>query len=308
MGAKTQIVDVTINPIVIGGEVVTGLTKANFTVIENGCGRDFDLTTSEGDVGVDIAFAQDMSGSMGTEIRGVRESVISFAQILRAQGLNVQFASIGYSGNGTIPSTPGPSPKEFLGPVQTQSSAEAFQSHVASKWTATGGGDGPENGLEAIEWLHGNLPWRSGAARVYIDITDASHHTKDTNCNGAGACTDQDLSSISAMLSGSGTIHVVASEYESSRTYGGGLDPWKLADATGGVKRTLGSGYFDLTTLGISEVLLETARLSFMSSSIGPAVNHLRIRITVGDKVAELAPGAVFYVPPVDPSLVRGGI
>ncbi len=290
-----RLVRVTLNAISVNGNIATDLNENNFSVIENDCLRNI-TNFSTDNVGVDIVFVQDLSGSMGGAISGVRSSVISFANDLANLGISAQFASIGYSGPGNIPTTPPTSPCEFLGPFQDLTDVNSFQSHVSSSWRATGGCDFPENGLEAIQYAHENVSWRPGAARVYIDITDVSHHTAETNCNGLGPCTDQTLKSIVEMVGETSTIHVVAPSSQAARTAEGGLDPWKLAEATGGEKLVLpANGFVDLTALGIADVVGEAITFTFESASPQQAVHSLRIRAEINDKVAELAPALVRY-------------
>ncbi len=290
-----RLVRITLNAISVDGNIATDLNKNNFSVIENDCVRNI-TNFSTDNVGVDIVFVQDLSGSMGSAISGVRSSVINFANDLAGRGINAQFASIGYSGPGNIPTTPPTSPCEFLGPFQDLTDVNSFQSHVSSSWLATGGCDFPENGLEAIQYAHENVSWRPGAARVYIDITDVSHHTAETNCNGLGPCTDQTLESIIEMVGETSTIHVVAPSSHAARTAEGGLDPWKLAEATGGEELVLpADGFVDLNTLGIANVVGEAITFTFDSASPQQAVHSLRIRAEINGKVAELAPALVTY-------------
>lgn len=290
-------VRVTLNAIIIDGEVITDLTADNFAVIENGCAREISEFSSE-NVGVDLVFIQDMSSSMDGAISGVRSSAISFAAELANQGLNISIGSVGYSGPGTIPSTPGSSSCEFLGPVQDLSDPVAFQDHVAKEWVAVGGCDIPENALEAIEYSHNSTSWRTGAARVYVDITDASHHTNETTCNSSGPCTDHSLSSIVSLVGKTSTIHAVAPSSEGARTAEGGLDPWILADRTGGDALGLpADGVVDLATIGISDAVGEAVTFTFESASPREAVHTLRIRANINGNIAELAPDLVSYSP-----------
>ncbi|MBB4639471.1 carboxypeptidase regulatory-like domain-containing protein [Longimicrobium terrae] len=297
-------IDVVLNPIVIDGKPVAGLTKDNFTIVENDCLKFFDITTSEGNVGVDVVFIQDLSGSMSGAITGVRNSVLAFAADLRDRGLNVRLGSVGFSGGGTIVTHPGMGTCERLGPALDLAAPNAFLDHVRASWTATGGCDGPENGLEAIKYAHERMSWRPGAARVYIVITDISmHHAGDT-CNGAGRCTDQTIRSIVDLVGSTSTIQVVAPTAASTRTSGGGVDPWLLADGTGGSKLVLpANGSVNLLTLGIAERIAQTVRLTFTSTTDLRAAHRPRIRVTVGGAVAEIAPGLISY--DIDPSLAR---
>lgn len=296
-------IDVVLNPVVVDGTPARGLTKANFAVVENHCLKPFEITTSEGNLGVDLVFIQDLSGSMSSAIAGVRSSVLQFAANLRDRGLNVRIGSVGFSGPGTITTHPNQGSCERVGPVQDLASPETFRGHVAASWYATGGCDDPENALEAIEYAHQRLTWRSGAARVYVLITDVSVHTAATRCNGLGACTDHTLASIVGMVGGTGTIHVVAPASASQRTVAGGLDPYLLAERTGGARLALGTGTLDLNALGIAERVADIVRLTFASGSGDRAHHRIRVRVEYGGKVAELAPGLAVYQ--VDPSLSR---
>lgn len=295
-------IDVVLNPVVVDGAPARGLTKANFTVVENHCLKPFEITTSEGNLGVDLVFVQDLSGSMSGAITGVRNSVLQFAATLRDRGLNVRIGSVGFSGPGTITTHANQSTCERIGPVQDLASPETFRSHVAANWVATGGCDAPENALEAIEYAHSRLTWRAGATRVYVLITDVSVHTAATRCNGLGACTDQTLESIVGLVGSTATIHVVAPASASTRTTGGGLDPYLLADRTGGGRLVL-SSTLDLNTLGIADRVADIVRLTFASGSDERAHHRIRVRVEYGGKVAELSPGLVVYQ--VDPGLAR---
>jgi len=294
-------IDVVLNPIMVDGEAVSGLTEDNFTIIENHCIKDFNITTDEGNLGVDLVFIQDLSGSMSGAITGVRNSVLAFADDLRSRGLNVLIGSVGYSGPGTI--VTGGDPCEALGPVQNLTSPAAFRNHVAATWVADGGCDEPENALEAVEYAHRTMTWRAGAARVYILITDVSIHTATTTCNGTGPCTDQTLESIVELVGGTSTLHAVAPASAYVRTYAGGLDPWLLADRLGGARLDLGSGVVNLNTLGIADQISEIVRLSFTSTSTPAAHHRIRVRVQVDGRVAEISPGLIQY--DIHPSLRR---
>jgi pimeloyl-ACP methyl ester carboxylesterase len=288
-------VDITINGIVIGGVVQANLSKANFTIVENDCALpsdQFDLTTGLGNIGVDLGFIQDLSSSMDDAIVSVKNTVISFASSLAAQGLDVRFGSIGYSGPGVLPSTPAGSTSEYLGPVRDLTDVNTFRSHVVNQWNSTGGGDDPENGLEAIEYAMANLSWRAGAVRILVDITNSSHHIVGDGCG----CTDENLASITALLAGRAVVHVVAPSSASVRTQFGELDPYLLAAATGGKALDLGTGNFDLNTIGVSSAIAATTRLTFRSASVTTAPENLRILVTINGQTAELSPGLISYL------------
>lgn len=293
-------IDITLNGIVINGVVQANLPLSAFTIVENGCAipaSDVVLTTGLGHVGVDLVFVQDLSGSMNTVIEGVKATVTSFAANLAAQGLDVRFGSVGYSGDvSTIPSTPAGARSEYVGPVQDVTDVVTFRNHVISSWFSGGGGDDPENGLEAMEYAMNRLTWRPGAVRVFVDITNSGHHTAADSCNSQGPCTDETLPSIATLLAGRGVLHAVAPVGLVDRTQEGSLDPWLVAAATGGKSLVLGNGVFDLNTIGITDAIAATTRLTFRSASSSAAPENLRILVTIGGKTAELAPGLLEYI------------
>jgi pimeloyl-ACP methyl ester carboxylesterase len=303
---SSRTINVTINPILIGG-VPAALSGSNVEVIENGCSKHLTVTTGTGPIDADIVFIQDLSGSMSAEIVGVRNSVTAFANDLLARGLSVRIGSVGYSGNGSIPTSPPTSSCEFLGPVRDLTDPATFRAHVAASWSAFDGCDGPENGLEAIEYAHQSLSWRPGAARVYILITDSSVHTKATSCNSLGPCTNQDLASITALVGSTATMHVVAPSNSAARTTGGGLDPWQLADALGGKRLTLATnGVVDLVTLNLSATIGQVVRLSYESASNEKATHDLRVRVTLPlAGVSEIATGLAVYQKQLAPPIVK---
>ena len=144
----------------------------------------------------------------------------------------------------------------------------------------TGGGDAPENGLEAIEYAHQNLSWRPGATRVMILITDISLHWSGSGCG----CSDQTIDSIVDLIGGSTVVHAVAPADPVMRTYPNGVDPWLLAAGTGGAQLALGvSGTVDLNALEIEAVLAETIRLTFESATADNVAHDLRVRVTLPD-------------------------
>ena len=115
------------------------------------------------------------------------------------------------------------------------------------------------------------MSWRAGVGRrFYIDITDTGHHVAGQDCDGVGPCTDETLASITALLASSGIIHVVAPANPAARTVDGGLDPYLLADATGGKKFDLGSGNVDLAGLGISPTIALDVLRSLRGGVITP--------------------------------------
>ncbi len=134
-----------------------------------------DYTTDLGcrlDTGaVDIVWALDTTGSMGGTIASVRATIGSFISELDARGYDYRLGATTY---GDRPvriwdfdlGTPG---------FQMTSNAAAFITKLNSTG-ASGGGDGPENSIDAIAHAITDYDWRPDALHVIITFTDNSYH------------------------------------------------------------------------------------------------------------------------------------
>lgn len=128
--------------------------------------EDFKLLkdTTGGVNSADIVFVLDVTGSMGNEIAAVRDNIVEFADSLSYQGIEFQLGMVTFLDNieNTYP---------FMTDVQK------FQS-IAAEQFAHGGGDGPENSLEALMYAT-QFNFRPEANRIVIWITDADYHITD---------------------------------------------------------------------------------------------------------------------------------
>ncbi len=101
---------------------------------------------------LDLVFVLDVTGSMSGEIAGVRNHVIEFADSLVEQGVDFRLGMV-----------------TFLDEVENvypfTDDATLFQTWVAEQY-AHGGGDGPENSLQALATAAG-MQWRDQASRVF---------------------------------------------------------------------------------------------------------------------------------------------
>jgi hypothetical protein len=165
---------------------------------------------------MDIVFLVDNSTSMGQESEAIARDIIEWSNEL-SDKLNVQFGCVGFDDGvvGAIDLTDADELEDYLnrgsGITRTQGfggANAATLSRLASSYLSQTGtpritGGGPECGMAALHFASENFNWRSGATRVYINITDESnqHPSGDTyNCTAW-------LNSNWA--SNDGTIHVV---------------------------------------------------------------------------------------------------
>lgn len=149
------------------GQPVFNLGIENLVLKENGnvigdfsVGKD----TSGGASQLDIVFILDVTGSMGEEIAGVKNNILQFGDNLSKQGVDFQLGMV-----------------TFLDEIETifplTSDIQVFKNKVGAQF-AHGGGDGPENSLDALT-TGASLQFRSKSKVLFIWITDAEYHQSD---------------------------------------------------------------------------------------------------------------------------------
>ena len=283
--------DINLAAVLVSGEAITiEASKVAVYIGKSGTatsewtGVDITIPGADTDKPMDIAFILDNTGSMSGAITGSKDSINAFAATLEAAGIDAQFGLVTF---GDSPKHP--TPKGLItdegSPSYTDASntreVKALGTAAALKTTletveADGGGDLPENPLDAIMYAYNNFSWRSGAQKVFIVITDVdAHQVTDTIgklSTGGNRCTTSAEAVISS-LSGKAVIHSVSPTYLTSLE-SGLLDVRRLADGlgesretalsnTGGKWITFESTGFDLTTLGISNIISKSYTLRF---------------------------------------------
>lgn len=279
--ATPDYVQATLNAIISRSDhkPLEGLTDSNFRVFEDGIERKpvtvapLSTTTSK----ADVAFIIDTTGSMSEEIAGVRDSVIAFADTLKASKVDVRFSGVAF-GDEVRPGTP------FTADVT------AFNSWVAGL-TADGGGDTPENPLDAT-LASLNYDWRPDAQHIIVVLTDAPAHQADS-------VTSQTINAVGATLLGNYVVHTISPEgtraAHSTSNYPSGNAPAslpgvtrdpsedvkRLAEITGGVAAILPvDGNVDLTKLPIGDAILKGYIVRFRAPR-SDRDHHVRILLTV---------------------------
>ncbi len=258
------------------GRPALGLTSENFVVYEDGIRRSPILVNQTSGVPskTDLVFVVDTTGSMGDEIAGVRDSIISFAGRLVANGQDVRYGGV-----------------EFGDDVRTSlpftRSASEFSNWTAGL-TATGGDDDPENPLDAIVSSVESQTWRSDSQHIIVVLTDNTVHEADF-------VTPRTMESVRDLLIGSFVVHAISpgspslaamnrngGHAGSTRSTGAtGRDIRVLAETTGGIWASMPpNGAIDLNNLSLLEVILAGYTIKFASNKATPPIER-EIRLAV---------------------------
>jgi hypothetical protein len=110
---------------------------------------------------VDVVFALDVTGSMSNEIAAVRDNIHAFTDDLTEKGISFRLGLVTFY--------------DTIGEIfPLTEDVSAFQAWVARQ-VASGGGDAPENSLEALKQAS-LMDFRPQAHRLIIWITDEDYH------------------------------------------------------------------------------------------------------------------------------------
>jgi Mg-chelatase subunit ChlD len=170
---------------------ILNLSRDNIFCYENGL-RITDYTlgkdTTGGAGAIDLVFVLDVTGSMTNSIEGVKNNIKEFADSLSARGVNFRLGLV-----------------TFLDIVENvfdfTSDVQKFKTTVAAQF-AHGGGDSPENSLDAL-YRASEMTFRDNAKKVFIWITDETYHEKDQ------FTTRVRLDVVNRLLSMDVTVHAI---------------------------------------------------------------------------------------------------
>ena len=152
------------------GAPISDLLPADFVVMEDLKPSDVlsvesVAPTSADTRGVDFVFVFDDTGSMAEEIDGLIQRTLEFANIVQASGFDYRFALVSFG-------------DELNSKVDFTTSADDFKRSVAAL-SADGGGDEPENALDALHYAATEFSHDPERRKVFILITDAPFHSAD---------------------------------------------------------------------------------------------------------------------------------
>jgi len=145
---------------------------------------------TEGSSSVDVVFVFDTTGSMSGEISGMVDSANDFADALDYSGVDYRIGCVTF-GDAYGNTSDGTGLREYLKPTSNASVFKEFMNSLS----ATGGGDGNENFIDAIDYARtskwsGDNPegsfqsqagftYRLGAKKVFVGVTDVTYQTPD---------------------------------------------------------------------------------------------------------------------------------
>ncbi len=149
------------------GQKLLSLAPENLFLYENETRiRTFTLgkDTTGGVNMADIIFVLDVTGSMGEEINKVKNNIIEFTDSLTARGIDYRLGLVTFL--------------DVIENVYEFTNDPVRFKNLISQQYAHGGGDGPENSLDAL-FRATQYVFRNSAKRIFIWITDADYHEKD---------------------------------------------------------------------------------------------------------------------------------
>lgn len=204
------------------GEPLTELTASRFRVFEDLAPgtvtevRQLRTATRP----LDLVFVFDTTASMQDELDGLVKRAKKLTDLLSESQVDVRLSLLGFSDDVGVATEP-------TGDV------EAFK-RTLSRIAVGGGGDEPENQLDALQ-AGSRSPFRAGARRVLVLVTDAPFHAKDV-------VTSQTADGVVAALRAENIeLHIVGPELDQYR--------W--------MTRALGGSFYDKDS-GEFEQLVQT--------------------------------------------------
>jgi len=214
----------------------------------------------------DIAFLIDTSGSMGTEISGVQNSLSNFVRSLNEEGKDVRVSIIPYGTAVPVSN-------------QWQDLTDLKDNKVLNAINSLPAGGGDERPFNAIMFAYRNCNWINNSEKTIVLITDEYS-------NGNDAYSKQE---VIDSLKGNVTVHTIVSDgdsnYSSSdNSYTHYLDPREIAVNTGGiVDYTDSKGNINLNESKLLEFIESGLYLIFIGES-NTESHEIELYITTDDK------------------------
>lgn len=115
----------------------------------------------------DIVWVLDVTGSMGSSVTSVENNITTFTSQLSSEGISYLQGLYTFDDNQ-------PNPNVNFGFAASDTQFEGFLNTALG--AVGGGGDLPENGLDALAGAAAAMPWRAGASHTLILVTDAPVH------------------------------------------------------------------------------------------------------------------------------------
>jgi len=278
------------------GIVVVTYDDSNLTVVVDDVVQGKRITKGSGGIKTDIALVIDNTGSMGGEIAGVRQSILSFVDALRSGGQDIRVGAVAFndglpasfnSGVAVADSRAHPAVYGFVDLTADLATGGDLYRFVASLRAHDPGAnfDLPELALAGADYARRAFDWRSDAQRVYVLVTDAAAWGVGfavPNNKGIDADYFSDQSLGTLLQSEGSVVHVYSPAFNPLPPPQ--YDMRTLATLTGGVWTELArGGVFDLTTLGIIETTLASSRVEFVRDGSEMREHTVRVVVRVDD-------------------------
>lgn len=200
----------------------------------------------------DIVFVLDVTGSMGDEINKVKNNIIEFTDSLTARGIDYRLGLVTFL--------------DVIENVYEFTNNPTLFKNIVGQQNAHGGGDRPENSLDALVRAT-QYPFRHSAKRIFIWITDADYHEKDS----VTPRSRQEV--IQALLLNDVVVHAIGAQGFQTGWYNPIIEP------TGGA-------YYDIHG-NFRDILLDISRLqnfnnylvTYTSPGAVPGSNQIKLEI-----------------------------
>lgn len=205
---------------------------------------------------VDVYFLADTTGSMYSYIDTVRTSASSILSSVAALGADVQYAVGEYK---DFPISPYGGGSDFAYRLNTPMTASttAVQDGI-DMWVASGGADGPESQLAALEALSQSasaaVGWRTGSEKILVWFGDAPGHDPDLDAGYPGPTQADTTAALQSM-----GIQVEAVDVygPGNGIDGNGNQASEIATATGG------HIYYNIAAGDVDDVIISAITTAF---------------------------------------------
>jgi hypothetical protein len=167
----------------------------------------------------DVMFIVDTTGSMGTAITAVTGALSGTVSALSAFG-NIATGAAQYKDK----TNDGYDPFDYQLDQAITTNSSLTQSALGS-YTASGGGDTPEQGLYALDQAatSPDTGWQAGAKKIEVIVGDAPSHVQPDFPTAAGGVT---LAGVASDLTGAGVTMIALNSNEVPGDSGPGLDAY----------------------------------------------------------------------------------
>ena len=241
------------------------LTASDFEIYEDGVEQtieSFNVTGGEVTTKADILFVFDDTGSMGDEIGDMKAKCKDLTDAIEAAGIDARYALVSF---GDAPELD----------QDWTADATVFKAAVDAL-SAYGGGDWPEDNLDAIEMGLG-LGFRTDAQKIIIDITDAPTHYKD---DGSGF-SNYTMPEVENDLISMGVTYIAVSPNETADN-----EKKVLATNVGGLWIDIHGGDFSAILDQIVGVITSAYHIDYTTTNPAEDCTERTVKVVVHDPVA----------------------